>query len=113
MKQYDFLAAPVVQVLPFDVNQSWVTQINGQRMDSYLDWMKSCYFITVTGMPAISVPCGFGDNGVSAGGTTRTGLPVGLQIAGRHNDDFGVLQLAHAFEQQTGFWKTRPASAAA
>jgi amidase len=113
MKQYDFLAAPVVQVLPFDVNQPWVTQINGQRLDSYLDWMKSCYFITVTGMPAISVPCGFGDNGVAAEGTMRTGLPVGLQIIGRHNDDFDVLQLAYAFEQQTGFWKTRPASATA
>jgi amidase len=102
MEQYDFLAAPVVQVLPFDVKQPWVTEINGQRMDTYVDWMKSCYFISVTGLPAISVPCGF----------SAEGLPVGLQIVGRHWDDFGVLQLAHAFEQQTGFWTTRPAVAA-
>ncbi len=102
MEQYAFLAAPVVQVLPFDVNQPWVTEINGQRMETYLDWMKSCYFITVTGLPAISVPCGF----------SAEGLPVGLQIVGRHQDDFGVLQLAHAFEAQTGFWKKRPATAA-
>jgi amidase len=101
MEQYAFLAAPVVQVLPFDVNQPWVTEINGQRMQTYVDWMKSCYFITVTGLPAISVPCGF----------SAEGLPVGLQIVGRHQDDFGVLQLAHAFEQQTGFWKARPATA--
>ena len=101
MEQYAFLAAPVVQVLPFDVNQPWVTEIDGHRMQTYVDWMKSCYFITVTGLPAISVPCGF----------SAEGLPVGLQIVGRHQDDFGVLQLAHAFEQQTGFCKTRPAIA--
>jgi amidase len=101
MEQYDFLAAPVVQVLPFDVNQPWITEINGQCMETYVDWMKSCYFITVAGLPAISVPCGF----------SADGLPVGLQIVGRHEDDFGVLQLAHAFEQQTGFWSTRPAMA--
>jgi amidase len=34
-----------------------------------------------------------------------------LQIVGRHRDDFGVLQIAHAFEQATGFWKRRPATA--
>jgi amidase len=101
MQRYAFLAAPVVQVLPFDVEQPWVREINGQRMATYVDWMRSCYFISATGLPAISVPCGF-----SAGG-----LPVGLQIVGRHRDDFGVLQLAHAFERHTGFWKTRPAIA--
>ncbi|HTS54774.1 MAG TPA: amidase [Burkholderiales bacterium] len=102
MDRYCFLAAPVVQVLPFDVEQPWVTEINGQRMQTYVDWMKSCYFISVTGLPAISVPGGF----------SAEGLPVGLQIVGRHQDDLGVLQLAHAFERQTGFWKTRPGIAA-
>jgi amidase len=60
--------------------------------------MKSCYYITVTGLPAISVPCGF----------TPEGLPVGMQIVGRHNAEFSVLQLAHAFEQATEFWKQPP-----
>jgi amidase len=60
--------------------------------------MQSCYFITVTGLPAISVPCGF----------TPEGLPVGMQIVGRHQDDLGVLKLAHAFEQATQTWKERP-----
>ena len=98
MEQYAFLAAPVVQVPPFDVNQPWVTEINGEKLHTYLDWMKSCYLISATGLPAVSVPCGF----------TEEGLPVGLQIVGRYHDDFGVLQLAHAFQQQSGLWKRRP-----
>jgi amidase len=80
------------------VTQPYVAEINGVKLDNYLDWMKTCYFITVTGHPAISVPAGF----------SREGLPVGLQIVGRHRDDFGVLQLAHAFESQTQYWKRRP-----
>jgi amidase len=96
---YEFMLLPTVQVPPFDVAQPYVTQINGQPMTTYIDWMKSCYYITVLGHPAISVPCGF----------TGDGLPVGLQIVGRHQDDWGVLQLAYAFEQATQFWKQRPA----
>ncbi len=95
MEQYEFLAAPVVQVPPFDVDQHWVTEINGQPMQTYLDWMKSCYRISATGLPALSVPCGF----------TASGLPVGLQLVGRSQDDFGLLQLAYAFQEQTGLWK--------
>jgi amidase len=57
-----------------------------------VDWLRSCYFISLTGLPAISVPAGF----------TEEGLPVGLQIVGRHHDDFGVLQMAHAYEQANG-----------
>ena len=98
METYEFMVCPVNQVPPFDVNQRWVKEIDGVKMDTYIDWMKSCYYITVTGLPAISVPCGF----------TPEGLPVGIQIVGRHNDDFGVLQLAHAFEKATGVWQKHP-----
>jgi len=98
MDTYEFMVFPVTQVPAFDVKQAYVEEIDGVKMETYLDWMKSCYYITATGLPAISVPCGF----------TSDGLPVGLQIVGRHQQDFPVLQLAHAFEQSTGFWKTRP-----
>ena len=92
MERYEFLVLPVSQVPPFDVKERYVTEIEGIEMETYIDWMKSCYYITVTGLPAVSVPCGF----------TPEGLPVGVQVVGRHQDDFGVLQLAHAFEQATG-----------
>jgi len=98
MEQYEFIAAPVVQVPPFDVNQPWVTHINGMPMETYLEWMQSCYLISATGLPALSIPCGF----------TAEGLPVGLQLVGRHHDDFGVLQLGYAFQQRTQLWKRRP-----
>jgi amidase len=63
--------------------------------------MATCWAITVTGLPAISVPCGF----------TKEGLPIGLQIVGRHQREFEVLQLAFAFEQATQHSKIRPAIA--
>jgi amidase len=103
MQTYEFFVLPTVQVPPFDVDQPYVTEIDGVPMTTYIDWMKSCYAITTIGHPAISVPCGF----------TADGLPVGLQIVGRHQDDWGVLQLAHAFEQATCIWRRRPAIAVA
>jgi len=101
MERHEFLVLPVTQVPPFDVTQPYVTEIEGVRLPTYVDWMRACSDITVTGLPAISVPCGFTDDG----------LPVGLQIVGRHQDDWGVLQLAHAFEQATRAGTRRPAVA--
>ena len=102
MERYEFLVLPATQVPPFDVTQPYVTEIAGVKLPTYIDWMRACSDITVTGLPAISLPGGF----------TPEGLPVGLQIVGRHQDDWGVLQLAHAFEQATGFGRRRPDVAA-
>jgi amidase len=98
MERYEFLIAPVNQVPPFSVEQPYVTEIAGVKMENYLDWMRSCSSITVTGHPAISVPCGF----------TPNGLPVGVQIVGRHRGEFGLLQFARAFEQRTQTGLRRP-----
>jgi amidase len=99
MDTYEFLVCPVSQVPPFDCRQEYVTEIAGQPMHSYTEWMRSCSRITVTGLPALSVPAGF----------TAGGLPVGLQIVGRHQAEVSMLQLAYAFQQVTHFWRQRPA----
>jgi len=101
LERYEFLLCPVNQLPPFPVELEWPREIAGVKLDNYLDWMKSSYYITITSHPAVSVPAGF----------TPEGLPVGLQIVGRYRDDFGVLQLAHAFEARTQVWKHRPALA--
>lgn len=96
--KYEYFILPTAQLPPFDVNTPYPTEIAGVRFDSYIDWMKSCWYISATGNPAASVPAGF----------TPEGLPVGIQIVGRDKQDFSVLQLAHAFENTTGFGKKRP-----
>jgi amidase len=85
---YDLLVLPVSQVPPFPADQEFPTEINGRPMETYLDWMRSAYFITVTGCPAISVPAG----------TTPSGLPVGIQIVAPHGADRFLLEVAAAFE---------------
>jgi amidase len=97
-KHHDFLVLPSTQVLPFDAEQEWVTRIEGVTLDSYLDWMAICCIISLFGLPALSVPCGF-----SAGG-----LPVGLQIVGPPRGDLAVLQAGLALERAMGTGVLKP-----
>jgi amidase len=101
LEKYEFFVLPTTQLPPFDVNTPYPTEIAGVKFNNYIDWMKSCWYISATGNPAASVPAGF----------TPEGLPVGLQIVGRYHADFSVLQMTHAFEQATGFGKKHPAIA--
>jgi amidase len=97
-ERYAYFVLPVTQVEPFDVNTPYPTEISGTPMSSYIDWMRSCWYVTMMSNPAVSVPAGF----------SATGLPVGLQIVGRHRDELRLLQLAHAFEQATHHGKRQP-----
>lgn len=87
-ENYDFLILPAAQVAPFPVEWDWVREINNTRFDNYLQWMQICCAITLTTLPAISVPAGF----------TADGLPIGLQIVGKPHADLELLQFARAFE---------------
>ena len=98
LEKYEFLIMPVSQVLPFDVNTPYPEQIEEVRMMTYIDWMRSSYYISVVSNPALSVPCAF----------SKTGLPIGIQIVGRHNADLAVLQMGFAFEQATNIGRQRP-----
>ncbi|HLY19414.1 MAG TPA: amidase [Bryobacteraceae bacterium] len=98
LEKYEYFVLPTCQLPPFDVNMPYPTEIAGVKFNNYIDWMKSCWYISATGNPAASVPGGF----------TAEGLPVGVQIVGRDKEDFSVLQMAHAFEGATGLGKRRP-----
>ncbi|HET7690743.1 MAG TPA: amidase family protein [Nocardioidaceae bacterium] len=87
-EEYDVLVLPTSQVAPFPAEQEYPTTVGGQPMATYLDWMRSAYFITVTGCPAISVPAG----------RTPDGLPVGVQLVAPHNQERRLLEIAAAFE---------------
>ena len=91
---HDFLALPTAQVWPFDARERWPGEITGRAMDTYHRWMEVVIYATFAGLPCISVPAGFGD----------TGLPMGLQLIGKPQDDAGVLALAAAYETLIGDW---------
>jgi amidase len=86
---YDFFVCAVSQVPPFDAEIDWPREIDTVRMEHYCAWMKSAYWVSTTRCPAASVPAGI----------TSDGLPVGMQIVGRHGNDRGVLELAYGVEQ--------------
>ena len=84
---HDLLIAPVTQVMPFPAEWEYPTEVAGQPMDGYLDWMRVCYRITALGLPALSLPAGFHD-----------GLPVGAQLIGRPHGDLDLLRAAKTLE---------------
>ena len=112
LTRYDAFAAPVTQVPPFSVEDEYPRAIAGVAMGSYLEWFRSCSRITVTSHPAVAVPAGFTDDG----------LPIGLQLVGRHRGEAALLRLARAFTEATGLaaraaralmpWPTTPPTAA-
>ncbi len=86
---YDVLSLPTTQVLPFDVELDWPRSVDGTPMETYIDWMRSCSDITLTGCPAISMPSTF----------TPDGLPVGVQFVGRPGGDVDLLRFARVWER--------------
>lgn len=97
-EKYDALILPVAQPPPFDADLEYPQKINDTYMQTYMDWMRSCYYVSITGKPALSVPGGF----------TSDGLPLGIQIVGPYKEDFKTLQIGYAYEQATEFGKARP-----
>lgn len=101
LERYDAFALPAAAVPPFPVEVEWVREIEGVPCETYLDWMRVCTRISVTAHPAISIPFAF----------TESGLPVGLQLVGRHGEDERLLGVAAAIEGATDAGRRRPAFA--
>ncbi|MDH4557445.1 amidase [Pseudomonas sp. BN417] len=97
-ERYDYLLLPSAQVFPFDKQVHWPQEIAGRTMDTYHRWMEVVIPGTLSGCPVANVPVGFDSRG----------LPMGLQIIGPHQADLAVLQLAHAYEQASGWTRHAP-----
>jgi amidase len=92
LADHDLLCCPAAIVPPFPVGRRYVEELNGHRFPSYIDWVAINYAVTLTGCPALSLPCGF----------TASGLPVGLQIVGPPRGEAGLLAAAAMLEDLLG-----------
>lgn len=98
LERHEFLVTPTAPVVPNPVEERYVNNIDGIEMETYLDWLVLGYAITVTGCPAISVPCGLSDDG----------LPIGLQIVTGPHREKELLQMAAWCEQVLGHEMLQP-----
>jgi len=97
-RRLDAVVLPSAQVWPFPADRRWPDEIAGRRMDTYHRWMEVVVPASLIGLPALSVPVGFGPEG----------LPMGMQIIGRSGDDAGVLAIGQAWHRATGWPQQRP-----
>ncbi|MGH7105698.1 MAG: amidase [Acetobacteraceae bacterium] len=95
---FDILACPTVAVPPFPAEQRWPTEIGGQKLATYIDWMFLTFVMTLTSCPALSLPCGL----------TKDGLPVGLQLVGRPHGEAALLSAAYLLEHALGLSRLVP-----
>ncbi|WP_103256618.1 amidase [Tabrizicola aquatica] len=97
-QRYDAVVLPSAQVWPFPADWRWPQEIADRKMDTYHRWMEVVIPASLIGLPALSVPVGFSDQG----------LPMGMQIIGRSGDDRGVLALGQAWHRATEWPQKRP-----
>jgi Asp-tRNA(Asn)/Glu-tRNA(Gln) amidotransferase A subunit family amidase len=101
-ERYDVMLTPAMPLGAWSVEpgpEEGPHEIGGRATPLLFDRLTFMYPFNLTGQPAATVPCGF----------TREGLPVGLQIAGRHHADATVLRAAAGFEALQPWAGRRPA----
>jgi amidase len=91
-REHDLLLCPAAIVPPFNVELRYLESLGDYRFPTYIDWVAVTYAITLTGCPALSLPCGF----------TASGLPVGLQIVAPPQGEARLLAAARALEEILG-----------
>src|SRR5690606_41376065 len=98
LDRYDMRMMTDSQLAQFDAVLKYPPEVAGVPLPDYLDWKASCYWVSATGCPAVSVPGGF----------TSGGLPVGVQLVGPHRGERALLGHAAAFEAATRHGRRRP-----
>lgn len=98
MDGFDFMVMPSAQVFPFDKALRWPERVGGRAMDTYHRWMQTVIPVTMSGLPALNVPAGFGP----------AGLPTGIQIVGPNHGELACLQLGAAYDAASGWVRRRP-----
>ena len=89
---YDLLLSPATIVQPYAVEDRTVMACDGVEFETYIDWLAIAFAVTLTSAPAMSLPCGFTDDG----------LPVGLQMVGPLRGEAPLLSFAAALEAEMG-----------
>ena len=97
MRKYDFVITPTLACPAFAVHTQGPEKIEGKMVEPF-EWLHFTFPINMTGQPAASIPAGY----------TKKGLPVGLQIIGKHLDDPMVLRASAAFEKASPWVDKRP-----
>jgi amidase len=92
LRDFDVLACPTVGSMPRPVEMEWVDEVNGVKMNGYMDWLRFAFLATTTSLPAISVPIGFGPGG----------MPIGIQLIGPPRGEAKLLATARAVEVAVG-----------
>jgi len=95
---YDLLMTPATIVPPYPVQTRYVDECSGVKFDNYIDWLAIAYSISLTTAPALSLPCGY----------TQDGLPVGLQIIARPRGEARLLSGAAQLERLLGLGTVHP-----
>ena len=88
-ENHDLLVSAAAIVPPFPVEQRFVAKLGDHQFESYIDWLSITFAISITGCPAMSLPCGFDENG----------LPMGLQLIGPPRGEAQLLAAALQIEQ--------------
>ncbi|MEM7546379.1 MAG: amidase family protein [Pseudomonadota bacterium] len=88
LADHEAIACPVVGLGALPVEIEYPTEVDGQPMAHYMEWLKFSFLASTLGLPAISVPIGF----------TASGAPMGIQFIGRPRGEAGLLQIARVME---------------
>ena len=98
LERHDVLATPATPVTAPPAEVPWVREVAGVPMERYFDWQRVACRVTATSHPVLALPGAF----------AADGLPIGLQLVGRHRDELGLLRIGAAIEAATGLTDRHP-----